>query len=801
MINSATTQSRTFGRFYLFLWMVMGLYPVTTLANEIDFEAFLSRHDMVWDRLPERWELAPYTGNGNVGFLYYRAEDDAKNVVSLHLGRHDYYDHREPFEGKELLWIYRSRLPLGRFTLTSEGDIQSVEMRLSLWNAELTGEVRTTRGAYRIRGFTHSELDVVVFETDAQNGERVEIAWHPEAPVPPVRATLDRGGGPKGGGWDRMREAPLPMPAEPTVRRQGEVTLCYQPLYDHRGETTTAWEIDGLASGRQTLYATVHHSFPEKDSRHVVIDTLAQARLLVAREKLAETHRAWWHAYYPQSFLTINDAEKEAFYWIQMYKLGSAMRQDGPILDLMGPWYHRTFWPMVWGDLNVQLIYWTHLASNRLSVGESLLNNMDKYAENLANNVPDDWEDSAAVAALMPQDLIAHNGGKVPDMLVWMLHNYWMHCEYAGDRQRMRDGLFPLLRKAVNAYRNYLKDNPVASEDGTIHIKNSWSPEYPGGHGRDVNFTIGLMRWSLQTLLDIDAEHGLDDPLAGEWRDMLDRLVAFQIDENGLRIGRDIAFEKAHRHYSHLLPFYPLAVITPDDAADAAMLRTTLDHWLAVSTSAEHRHDRAMPVTGYTATGAASMYAWLGDGEQAYHYLDFLIQHDRISPTTMYAEGNPVIESPLSFATSLHDMLLQSWGGTLRVFRGVPERWSDVAFADLRGQGAFLVSAKKSGGVTRFVSVKSEKGAPCRVQVDIPDPVVSIDGQPAAEGRVARSDDGVYTLDLKAGETATFTPGPLAEADLQIEPLPVGEDGAHLFGLSAKTQRMPGHQHYYKKPR
>ena len=59
---------------------------------------------------------------------------------------------------------------------------------------------------------------------------------------------------------------------------------------------------------------------------------------------------------------------------------------------------------------------------------------MDKYAENLAKNVPDHWRDSASVAALMPQDLIAHAGGSVPDMLVWMLHNYWLHCEYAGDR-------------------------------------------------------------------------------------------------------------------------------------------------------------------------------------------------------------------------------------------------------------------------------------------------------------------------------------------------------------------------------
>ncbi len=780
------------------LALVAACRPAPSQASPgIDYEAFLGQHDMVWDRVPHRWEVAPYSGNGNIGFLLYQAAGEAKNVVSLYVGRHDYYDHRLPHEGNELLWIYRGRLPLGHFKLKSRGEILGVDLRLSLWNAELTGEIRTTEGAYQVHGLTHSLHDVIHFETRAQAGESISVSWHPDTPMPPVRARLDTGAGPKGGIWDLMREAPLPMPPAPTTRQADGITYCKQLLHEHRGETTTAWEVTGVADGHQRLHATVHHSFPQRNSQEVAQKNLAVARQRVADHSLVSTHRAWWHAYYPQSFLTVNDAEKEAFYWIQMYKLASAMRGNGPILDLMGPWYHTTFWPMVWGDLNVQLIYWTHLTSNRLSVGASLPNNMDKYADNLARNVPDRWTDSAAVAALMPQDLIADNGPKVPDMLVWMLHNYWLHCEYAGDRERMRDGLFPLLRKAVNAYRHYLADNPVASADGTLHIKRSWSPEYPAGRGQDVNFTLALMRWSCQTLLDLNAEHGLNDPLAEDWQRILDRLAPFQTDENGLRIGKDIPFEKPHRHYSHLLGFYPLAVITPEEPADADLLRTTLDHWLNVSINGVKK-DKALPVTGYTATGAASMYAWLGDAEKAHHYLDYLIQHQRVSPTTMYAEGNPVIESPLSFATSVHDMLLQSWGGTLRVFRATPKHWEDAAFQNLRGQGAFLVSAKKTQGITRFVTVESLAGAPCSVQIDFADPFISIDGSPAASDRVRLDEHRVYHLALEKGQTAAFTPVPLAEADLSITPPLRGASDHHLFGFSKQTERLPGHRYYSK---
>lgn len=779
--------------------IALALPSQSSAQSSVDFEAFLGQHDMVWDRAPNRWEVAPYTGNGNVGFLFYQPKEAARNVISIYAGRHDYYDHREQYEGQDMLWIYRGRLPLGHFNLKSKGDIIDADLRLDLWNAEMTGVITTTQGSYRVRGLSHSLNDVIYFETDAEN-ESVEITWHPDEPFSSVRKTLDAGGGPKAAGmWQAMREAPYPAAPDPVWSEEGGMQFCLQPLYKHRGETTTGWEVRGAADARQMMIASIHHSYPEKDSLENVTQNLTAARELLGSKTFMSSHQQWWHDYYPQSFVTLNDPEKEAFYWIQMYKLGSAMRENGPILDLMGPWYHKTFWPMVWGDLNVQLIYWTHLTANRMSVGESLGNNIDKYAGNLAKNGPAHWTDSANVATLFPQDMDAQIGGVVPDMLAWIMHNYWLHCEYAGDRERMRDGVFPVLRQTVNTYRHYLKDNPVKSDDGTIHIKHSWSPEYPAGRGQDVNFTIALIQWSCQTLLDINAEFALDDPLAAEWQNILDHLVDYQIDENGLRISKDIPFAKPHRHYSHLLPMYPLALITPEEEADAKMLRTTLDHWLYVTCNLEKK-DKAMSVTGYTATGAASMYAMLGAPEEAYFYLDFLIKHQNVSSTTMYAEGNPVIESPLSFATALHDMLLQSWGGKIRVFPGTPELWADVAFDQLRTQGAFLVSAKRKSGVTQFVKVESLIGSPCIVKTDLVAPKVYIDGQLARASQVKQMDSGFVEVDLKKGQTAILVPVSLEQADLTIEPIQVPEGDLNIFGLNAKSEiRIPGHEFYYVK--
>ena len=269
----------------------------STASSPIDFESFLAQLDMAWDRILNRWEIAPYVGNGNVGFLFYQAKGEAKNVISLYTGRHDYYDHRLPHNGNENLWIYRSRLPLGHFNLQSRGDIAGVDLRLDLWNAELAGTVTTSRGSYKIQGLSHSETDVIYLATDAAGGESITITWHPDDPIGPVRKTLERGG-PKGASWDRMRAAPYPRALKYTLGREDGIEFCFQSLYKNRGETTTCWEVSGGADGKQTLMASVHHSFPERNSIAIVkqhddgtyeVDVVKDDSVILALGDLSET--------------------------------------------------------------------------------------------------------------------------------------------------------------------------------------------------------------------------------------------------------------------------------------------------------------------------------------------------------------------------------------------------------------------------------------------------------------------------------------------------------------------------------
>ena len=85
----------------------------------------------------------------------------------------------------------------------------------------------------------------------------------------------------------------------------------------------------------------------------------------------------------------------------------------------------------------------------------------------------------------------------------------------------------------------------------------------------------------------------------------------------------------------------------------------------------------------------------------------------------MYMEAGPVIETPLWAVTSINEMLLQSWGDTIRVFPAIPENWQDVSFQNLGAEGAFLISAQMKEGELLWVKILSEKGG--KLQLKIPE--------------------------------------------------------------------------------
>lgn len=74
---------------------------------------------------------------------------------------------------------------------------------------------------------------------------------------------------------------------------------------------------------------------------------------------------------------------------------------------------------------------------------------------------------------------------------------------------------------------------------------------------------------------------------------------------------------------------------------------------------------------------------------------------------------------------AINSMLLQSHGGTIRVFPNWP-KGRTASFQNLRAEGAFLVSAATERGTIGPIDVVSEVGGHCRVVIPWPDGAASV---------------------------------------------------------------------------
>ena len=111
-------------------------------------------------------------------------------------------------------------------------------------------------------------------------------------------------------------------------------------------------------------------------------------------------------------------------------------------------------------------------------------------------------------------------------------------------------------------------------------------------------------------------------------------------------------------------------------------------------------------------------------------------------------------------------MLLQSWGGKIRVFPAFPSAWKDASFYNLRAEGGFVVSAVKKEGITKFISVKSLAGEPCTIKTDMKGTVKLV----ASKTVKMSQQDGLITLTLPKGEEAILYSG-TKPSSFEITPL------------------------------
>jgi len=718
---------------------------------QIDWKTFMSKQDMIWNRLPQTWYEAPFMGNGSMGT--YICKEPGKNAIRIDVNNSMVHDHRKDDKS-----IYgRCRLLIGYFLLQPVGEITSGTMRLDLWNAETRSCIRTASGEIKLKAYVTSESPYIIVEAEATEGEK-DFRWqfYPESTDSPRQLNAIRKKS-----KNHLKKDYVSNPPSQLYERNG-LDYCWQPLLDGGG-TATVWK-EMRKGNKRILVISNAHSFPEMNALQKAETALTNLQI-ADLPALRQAHQDWWHAYYPQSFISLPDKKIENFYWAQIYKLASATRIGGGLLDNSGPWQVLTPWPNAWWNLNVQLSYWPVYTSNRLELGMPIVDVVNDNFENLINNVPEAYRKDAAALPVATDFNLVGTDIRVPGSnpfaqvgnLPWLCHNLWLQYRYSMDEAILRNVIFPTLRRAINFYIPFLEKD----EQGILHLKETYSPEY--GNAKDCNYDIALLRWGCETLLETCRILSIDDNLCPTWQHIVDNLTNYPQNENGIMIGKDVPYSHSHRHFSHLLMFYPLYLLNAEQQGSKELLEKSIEHW----------HSMPDNILGFSYTGASLLYAAFGEGNKALEKLNGLFALT-LRPNTMYMESGPVIETPLSGAQCVHDMLLQSWGKKIRVFPAVPSQWKNIQFKDLRTEGAFLVSAVRKEGKTINIQIKSLAGEPCTLQTDMKNPIVKI-----GNATLTTKGENEYALDLKKGETVTIT----TQTDAISAISPVDGEGQNFFGL------------------
>lgn len=674
----------------------------------------VKKGDFYWNNvrdLPQDWTRGAFHGNGVLGSMIYFVNRDGVWYLHMELGCNKVYDRRPSRDFWMAKQFDNPRLPIGYMEypvpMLGGEDIGCVEFEMHtdiyLGRTDLLLRKRQKGGVISeisCRFYICAEQPVIVIEQ--KSGEVQNWRFTPREAVSPRQSF----------GIEKKEEFRVDQNYQknelPKVTIQdvdgvvSEVISEQQLANDYRTVTVCQYDIN-----ENKLFVTID----QKQNLHP-----EEVRDVLRREKNTEyknAHQEWWKRYYELSGLEIPDKRLQVFYWRQMYKLGSTLHRDSPVLDNQGVWLSTTPWPGTWWNLNVQLSYWPLYTSGRLEQADSLNRHLAKYQDDLIENVAPEYRyDSSAMGTNTTYNLKSKaadpridNGAQFVELgnLTWTLHDCWLYYRMTLDKEMLQQLLYPLLRRSINYYLHFI----WKGRDGKWHLPPTDSPEY-GERCEDCNYDLSLLRWGCKTLLEIVKILDVSDEKEDIWQDVCRELAAYPEDETGYMIGKGVPYAKTHRHFSHLMMHVPLYLVNRENSDSWDLLEKSIRHWFS------YKGD----ILGFSYVGASLMYSAYQRGTEALEYIQRLLD-GHITENSMYQEAGPVIETPLAAAECIQQLLLQSWGGKIRVFPAMPKEWKEASFDRFSAQGGFRVSAVYENGRTSRIEIESLAGEPCVVETDM----------------------------------------------------------------------------------
>jgi alpha-L-fucosidase 2 len=285
----------------------------------------------------------------------------------------------------------------------------------------------------------------------------------------------------------------------------------------------------------------------------------------------------------------------------------------------------------------------------------------------------------------------------------------------------------------------------------------------------NTNHDLSLLRWLFTSLQEMAGALGLDKD-ARRWRRVFKRLDDFAVEPpndqpaadadwlpiaGGLMLSPDESLKQSHRHFAHLMPIYPLGLLHIEgDQHERQIISQSIDTldllgsgqwvcfsyvWMACLAARADMPQRAVHNLRCFIKGITSRNGFNVNGD--------------IHNMGLCAFKGAVVTLETNFGAvqAVHEMLLQSWGGKVRIFPAVPDTWSQASFDDLRAEGGFKVSAKRKGGRTTRIRIKATVAG----ELVLSDPFAG--AKVTWRSKRMRQRGGTYHCKMKKGDVVEAT--------------------------------------------
>lgn len=790
-------------------------YPGVPLAINLDER--VGRHRIVYDEPAVCWQEGLPLGNGDLAAMAYQpagqlcwglTKSDVRDLRHPVVPRVDHPTFRRIFEAEknhlladqinEEEWDFRttfpSFLPAGGLWLrqTSKGQLRIKRQTLNLYRA--VHEIELTGGG-RVRSFVYADANVLAVRLQGLRGATLEFQLDPEA----VDSARD---GSETESQRQLRNEVFRRVRRNTTTNESSVIIDYAD--GHRSMLVAQVRGADLRVDQPTDEFAVLNITEDTAEIFLTIVTSREAAFLPRRaallletawqrgfDRLLYDHHNIWHERFGRSSIQLPESMRilEALWCFAIYTMASSSRGAYPS-PLMSAWnlmLEQPYGGDYHNNINSQMCYWPLFAANQCDL-------VLPYIEHFWSILPEMEAETRRVWKVPGIKVPFASIGRGLDhwgvgywryelfVSAWLAQVAWWHYQFTGDRKTLSERGWELIKGIADFYVAYLEPDP---DTGKLSLPLTKLCE-------DTMFNVTPSKRLVRDAgMDLTAVHGhlRDAVLAAEvlghqadaqrYSRALAELKPIPQSDGEFAIAEGIPLDVPVSHPYQLCAIYPTHLVTQNGPEEllAVAQRSLANLWRCSSRVTIDQPDsgrlRWNDDLSMGWIGAAR--AWMGDGDGALDALlngwvtstlktnGFLSEQSRAPQqrATMMWMQNQLC----GLANGLNEMLLQSQDGIIHIFPALPSSWQDIGFVQLRARPGVLVSAMRSEGSTRWVTLLSREAA----DVVLVNPFAGDDGSeivaidpatPDVQQTLVPDDSGHLQVSLPAGRAVL-----LARAD------------------------------------